>query len=55
MIMEWLKKQNLIHYLGEKNYYKYIPLPSITYGRTDVHNICFFKQSTRSSLSWSTV
>lgn len=55
MIMEWLKKLNLIHDLGEKNYYKYIPLPSITYGHTGVHNMSFFLKSTKSSLSWSAV
>lgn len=56
MIMAWLKKLNLIHDLGEKSYYKYIPLPSITYSHTGVHNMSFFfKKSTKSFLSWSTV
>lgn len=43
MIMEWLKKLNLIHDLVE-NYYKYIPLPSVTYGHTGVHNMSFKKK-----------
>lgn len=56
MIMVWLKKLNLIHDVGEKSYYKYIPLPCITYGHTGLHNMSFFlKKSTKSFLSWSTV
>lgn len=55
MIIEWLKKLNLIYDLGEKNYYKYIPLPSITYGYTGVHSMSFKKKNTKSSLSWTTV
>ena len=48
MIMVWLKKLNLIHDLGEKSYYKYIPLPSITYGHTGVHNMSFFLKKAQS-------
>lgn len=41
MIMGCFKKLNLIHDLGEMNYYEYIPLPSITYGLTGIHNMSF--------------
>lgn len=44
MIIEWLKKLNLIHGLGEMNYYKYIPLPSITCGHTGVLNMSLKKK-----------
>lgn len=50
MIMEWLKKLNLIHDLVE-NYYKYIPLPSVTYGHTGVHDMSFKKKKTKPTQS----
>lgn len=67
MIIEWLKKLNLIYGLGEMNYHKYIPLPSITYGYTGVQNMSLKKKKkkqrkkkkkkkhTKSFPSWSTV
>lgn len=39
--MEWNKKLNLIHYLGEKDCYKRITLLSITYGHISAHNMSF--------------
>lgn len=39
--MEWHKKLNLIHYLSEKDYYKYITLLPNTYGHTSAHNMSF--------------